>query len=78
MPLDVMQQAQQAAENCELFIAVGSSLVVQPAASLPEIAKRSGARLIIVNRDETPLDGLADLVVHDEIGKALPAMVGSV
>jgi NAD-dependent deacetylase len=78
MPLDVMRQAQQAAENCELFIAVGSSLVVQPAASLPEIAKRSGARLIIVNRDETPLDEVADLVVHDEIGKALPAMVGSV
>lgn len=77
MPIDVMQQAQHAAENCELFIAVGSSLVVQPAASLPEIAKRSGARLIIVNREETPLDDLADLVVYDEIGKALPAMVGS-
>ncbi len=77
MPHDVMQQARQAAENCELFIAVGSSLVVQPAASLPEIAKRAGARLMIVNREETPLDELADLVVHDEIGKALPAMVGS-
>ncbi len=77
MPLDAMQRAQEAAENCDLFLAVGSSLVVQPAASFPAAAKRAGARLIIVNREETPLDEAADLVIHDEIGKVLPAMVGA-
>ena len=59
-----------------MFLAVGSSLVVQPAASLPLLAKHVGAKLIIINRTETPLDPMADLVVHDEIGKVLPAMVG--
>ncbi len=76
MPLDVMQQAQSAAENCDLLLAVGSSLVVEPAASIPRLAKRAGARLVIVNRETTALDGIADLVVHGEIGSVLPAMVG--
>ena len=44
------------------------SLVVRPACGLPIIAKQAGAKLIIVNREETPLDGIADLVLHDEIG----------
>ena len=76
MPLDVLQQAQRAAESCDLLLAVGSSLVVEPAASIPRIAKRAGARLVIVNREPTPLDGMADMVVHGEIGSVLPAMVG--
>ena len=75
MPLDVMACAQTAAESCELFLAVGSSLVVEPAASLPRLAKRAGARLVIVNRDATPLDHLADLVLQGEIGEVLPALV---
>ena len=75
MPLDVLGRAQAEAENCELFLAVGSSLVVEPAASLPRLAKRAGARLVIVNREPTPLDGLADLVLHGEIGSLLPALV---
>lgn len=76
MPLDVMEMAQSAAVNCDLLIAVGSSLVVEPAASIPRLAKRAGARLVIVNRERTALDGLADLVVRGEIGTVLPAMVG--
>lgn len=76
MPEREMQRAYEAAENCEVFIAVGSSLVVHPAASLPALAKASGATLIIVNRTPTPLDDVADLVVREEIGKALPKLVG--
>jgi NAD-dependent deacetylase len=76
MPMDVLEKCQRAAGSCEVFLAVGSSLVVYPAAALPAVAKRCGARLIILNRTETPLDELADLVIRDEIGKALPALVG--
>ena len=76
MPQDVLAEAKCASESCDVFLAVGSSLVVQPAASLPLLAKHVGAKLIIINRTETPLDPIADLVVHDEIGKVLPAMVG--
>ena len=76
MPEDVLAAAKRASESCDVFLAVGSSLVVQPAASLPLLAKHVGAKLIIINRTETPLDPMADLVLHDEIGKVLPAMVG--
>ena len=76
MPPDVMREAESAAVSCEVFLAVGSSLVVHPAAGLPLIAKRAGAKLIIVNRTETPLDDIADLIVNDEIGKVLPELVG--
>ena len=75
MPFAVMQRAQQAAENCELLLAVGSSLVVEPAASIPRVAKHAGARLVLINREPTPLDSIADLVIHGEIGKVLPALV---
>ena len=78
MPLDVMAQAQEAAETCDLLIAVGSSLVVEPAASIPRVAKAAGAQLIIVNREPTPLDGIADAVVRGEIGVVLPGLVGAV
>jgi NAD-dependent deacetylase len=76
MPALAMQMAAIASQQCEVFITAGSSLVVYPAASFPEIAKESGATLIIVNRTETPLDGIADLVVREEIGVALPKLVG--
>jgi NAD-dependent deacetylase len=75
MPEREMQRAYEAAENCEVFIVAGSSLVVHPAASLPALAKANGATLIIVNRTETPLDAVADLVVRDEIGKTLPKLI---
>lgn len=77
MPLDVMARAQEAAETCDLLVAVGSSLVVEPAASIPRVAKAAGARLVIVNRDPTPLDGIADAVVRGEIGAVLPALVAA-
>ena len=76
MPAGVMARAEQAARSCDLFLAVGSSLVVHPAAGLPLIAKHAGAKLIIINREETQLDGEADLVFHEEIGRVLPAIVG--
>ena len=75
MPHDVMLRAQSAAEACDLLLAVGSSLVVEPAASIPRIAKQAGASLVIVNREPTPLDGIAAAVVRGEIGAVLPALV---
>lgn len=69
-----MVTADTAARQCDLFIVLGSSLVVTPAATFPVIAKRSGARLAILNREETPLDGYADLIVNDEIGPILTSV----
>jgi NAD-dependent deacetylase len=74
MPQREMQLAIEYASNCEIFIAAGSSLVVHPAASLPVLAKRNGATLIIINRTPTPLDDMADLVMNEEIGKVLPKL----
>lgn len=68
MPEMAMLRAQNAAQQCDLFIAMGTSLAVQPAALLPIHAKRAGARLAIVNRETTDLDHFADLVIHGEIG----------
>lgn len=70
-----MQRAQEATLLGDLFLVLGSSLVVHPAATFPVIAKRAGARLVILNREETPLDGFADLVLHAEIGPTLSAAV---
>lgn len=75
MPQPVLKAAEQAARDCDFFLAVGSSLVVQPAASLPVVAKHSGAKLLILNREETPLDEIADFVIRGEIGAVLPALV---
>ncbi len=76
MPEQAMLRAQAAVEECDLMVVAGSSLVVYPAAGFPEHAKRLGAKLAIVNREETPLDALADLVVRGEIGPALSFAVG--
>jgi len=76
MPEKAMRAAVEASQDCDFFLAVGSSLVVYPAASLPEVAKRSGAVLIIINRTPTPLDEIADLIVSDDIGIALPELLG--
>jgi NAD-dependent deacetylase len=75
MPAWEMERAMRASQECELFLAVGSSLVVYPAASLPLLAKQSGAHLIIINRMPTPMDEMADLVVREEIGVALPKLI---
>ena len=76
MPAEAMRRAQAESRAADLFIAVGSSLVVHPAAGLPEMAKRNGAALAIVNRDPTQLDDLADVVVNRSIGAALGSVVG--
>lgn len=68
MPQREMQRAEAQTLACDLFIAIGSSLVVYPAAGFPLIAKQNGARLIIINRDPTELDRYADLVINAEIG----------
>lgn len=76
MPQAQMSRAQQLALETELFLVVGSSLVVYPAATLPIIAKKQGAALVIVNREPTELDAIADLVVRAEIGAVLGRLAG--
>jgi len=71
MPADAMQRAEQLTKRCDLFLAIGSSLVVWPAAGFPLMAKRNGASLIIINREPTEFDELADLVVRHDIGDVL-------
>ncbi|MGH2539881.1 MAG: SIR2 family NAD-dependent protein deacylase [Actinomycetota bacterium] len=71
----VLETALVASSACDLFLAVGTSLMVQPAALLAAEAQRRGARLVIVNQGETPLDDRADAVLRDPIGEALPAIV---
>jgi NAD-dependent deacetylase len=74
LPADVLQAAFALSRRADLFLAIGSSLVVEPAASLPRAAKESGARLVIINRDATPLDRLADIVLREPIGQTLAAI----
>jgi NAD-dependent deacetylase len=71
LPSRVLDKAAQWSQECDLMLAIGSSLVVTPAADLPLWAARSGARLVIVNRDETPLDRAAAAVLRAPIGKTL-------
>ena len=75
MPEEAMRRAQELTESCDLFLAIGSSLVVWPAAGFPLAAKRNGARLVIINRDETEFDEIADLVLHDDIGTVLAPFI---
>ena len=76
MPFEPMRRAQAESKSCDLFIAVGSSLVVYPAAGFPAVAKQNGARLVILNREQTELDFLADLVLNLEIGPTLGEVTG--
>jgi NAD-dependent deacetylase len=71
MPEEAMRRAEAETLGADLFLSIGSSLVVWPAAGFPALAKRNGARLVIINREPTDLDGQADLVVHDDIGDVL-------
>ncbi|MCP4786685.1 MAG: NAD-dependent protein deacylase [Fuerstiella sp.] len=74
LPDDVLEEAIQLTSNADHYFAMGSSLVVEPAASLPRLAKQNGANLVIINRDETPQDDLADWVIHASIGDTLKAI----
>lgn len=77
MPEDEMQRAAELSEQCDLFLAIGSSLVVWPAAGFPLLAKRSGAKLVIINNEPTEQDAHADLVIRFDIGDALGPFVGN-
>jgi NAD-dependent deacetylase len=74
MPEAEMARAEEASLACDLFLVLGSSLVVFPAAGFPMLAKRHGARLAIVNREPTDQDPFADLVLHEEIGAVMTAV----
>ena len=76
MPPAAMERAEAETLGCDLFLAIGSSLVVFPAAGFPLLAKQNGARLVIINREATDMDGVADLVINAEIGPTLGDAVG--
>ncbi len=71
MPMEAMEKAARLSEEADVYLAIGSSLVVEPAASLPRLAKNKGATLVIVNKTETPLDHLADVVIREPIGETM-------
>ncbi|HEX5936263.1 MAG TPA: NAD-dependent deacylase [Actinomycetota bacterium] len=73
---DVLEAAFAASRTSDLFLAIGTSLVVQPAALLALEAHRHGARLVIVNQGETPFDQVADAMIREPIGEVLPLIVG--
>jgi NAD-dependent protein deacetylase/lipoamidase len=75
MPERAMRLAQQATLSADLFVVLGSSLTVFPAADFPVQAKQNGAALVIINRDPTPLDRIADLAIHASIGETLGTAV---
>jgi NAD-dependent deacetylase len=77
MPEDEMRRATELARNCDLFLAIGSSLVVWPAAGFPLMAKNCGARLVIINNEPTEQDDVADLVIRHDIGETLGPFVGN-
>ncbi len=77
MPAEPLQRAIDLARGCDLMLVVGSSLVVQPAARLPVLAKQSGAALAMVNRETTPLDAIADLLVRGDAGPVLSAVAAT-
>ncbi len=78
MPHLPMERSESESLTCDLFLVLGTSLVVYPAAGFPRHAKANGARLVIVNRDPTDQDDLADLVVHHEIGEVMSRALHSV
>lgn len=75
MPQHEMYRAEQALIDCDLFIVLGSSLVVYPAAAFPRVAKANGARLVIINNEPTDLDPHCDLVLHQGIGETMSRVV---
>ena len=78
LPLQEIQLSQQHSEACDLMLVLGSSLVVQPAASFVGIALRRGARVVLINQGETPYDEVATLRIWDSIGEVLPPAVQQV
>jgi NAD-dependent protein deacetylase/lipoamidase len=77
MPEDAMRRATELARNCDLLLAIGSSLVVWPAAGFPMMAKDNGAKLVIINNEPTEQDEIADLVIRHDIGETLGPFVAN-
>ena len=75
MPEKETEEAHRRSSLCDLFIVIGSSLVVHPAASMPLVAKQNGARLVIINRDPTPYDDMADAVIHGQAGTTMAGIL---
>jgi len=78
LPAEVLSQAVDLTESADCLLALGSSLLVNPAASLAAVAKRSGAHLVIINLGATPYDDIADVVISARVGEALPKIVAAV
>lgn len=70
-----LERAFDAADRCDLMLAIGTSLGVYPIAGVVPTAREGGARVVIVNGEATEMDGVADTVIHAEIGKVLPSLV---
>lgn len=75
LPRKILLEAWGEAENCDLMLVAGSSLEVAPASEIPLVAKRYGAKLVIVNNQPTPLDAQAEVVIHRDVAEVLPYMV---
>jgi NAD-dependent deacetylase len=75
LPMGVFLDAQMESQACDLMLVVGSSLTVVPAANLPIMARQGGADLVIVNREETAVDGIAEVVLHEDVADVLPKIV---
>ena len=75
LPTDVVEEAHVWSTEADFFLVVGSSLVVYPAAAFPGVAKRSGAKLVLINREPTEQDAIFDAVIHDDAGPTLQAIV---
>ena len=78
MPERETREAYERSATCDLFIVIGSSLVVQPAANMPVVAHRNGAKLVIVNRDETACDDIADIMIRDQAGSVMSSVLEGV
>jgi NAD-dependent deacetylase len=75
MPEWETREAYERSATCDLFIVIGSSLVVQPAASMPVVAHTRGAKLVIINRDETACDDIADIIIQSQAGPIMAAIL---
>jgi len=75
MPEGGTAEASRRSEECDLFIVIGSCLGVHPAAYMPVIAKRAGAKVVVLNRDETACDSMADLILNGPAGPTMAAIL---
>jgi len=78
LPKQIWQQAQEACNNCDLLLVAGTSLEVMPSAGLPARALDKGARLIMINRNETFMDSRADVLIHDDVASVIPGITSEV